>query len=123
MPIGVQLAHAGRKASTEKPWDGGGAIAPSEDNGSQTLAPSAIAYDDNAYQPKAMTKADITQLINDFVSAAKRADELGLDLIELHGAHGYCYTSFYRLFQTSVMMNTGAVCKTVCALCLRCLKH
>lgn len=94
MPIGVQLAHAGRKASTEKPWDGGGAIAPSEDNGWQTLAPSAIAYDDNTYQPKAMTKADITQLINDFVSAAKRADELGLDLIELHGAHGYLLHQF-----------------------------
>ncbi|MDC9511127.1 NADH:flavin oxidoreductase/NADH oxidase [Pseudoalteromonas sp. Angola-4] len=94
MPIGIQLAHAGRKASTEKPWDGGGAIAPSDENGWQTLAPSAIAYDDNAYQPKAMTKSDITQLINDFVSAAKRADELGLDLIELHGAHGYLLHQF-----------------------------
>ncbi|AZQ84893.1 NADH:flavin oxidoreductase/NADH oxidase [Colwellia sp. Arc7-635] len=94
MPIGIQLAHAGRKASTGKPWEDVGAIAPNDVNGWQTLAPSAIAYDDNSLVPKAMSQADIDSLIKDFVSAAKRADELGLDLIELHGAHGYLLHQF-----------------------------
>jgi len=94
MPIGIQLAHAGRKASTGKPWEDVGAIAPNDVNGWQTLAPSAIAYDDNSPVPKAMSQADIDSLIKDFVSAAKRADELGLDLIELHGAHGYLLHQF-----------------------------
>ncbi len=55
MPIGIQLAHAGRKASTEKPWDGGDAIAPDDVNGWQTVAPSAVAYDDSSPVPKAMS--------------------------------------------------------------------
>ncbi|KPZ57176.1 MULTISPECIES: NADH:flavin oxidoreductase/NADH oxidase [unclassified Pseudoalteromonas] len=94
MPIGIQLAHAGRKASTEKPWDGGGALNPTDENGWQTLAPSAVAYDDNSPVPKAMSQSDIDSLINDFVSAAKRADELGINLIELHAAHGYLLHQF-----------------------------
>lgn len=94
MPIGIQLAHAGRKASTEKPWDGGGALNPTDENGWQTLAPSAVAYDDNSPVPKAMSQSDIDSLINDFVNATKRADELGSDLIELHAAHGYLLHQF-----------------------------
>ena len=94
MPIGIQLAHAGRKASTGKPWDDVGAISPSDKNGWQTIAPSAQAYDDHSFESVAMSKADIAQLIADFASAAKRADELGLDLIELHGAHGYLLHQF-----------------------------
>ncbi|MEL0602990.1 NADH:flavin oxidoreductase/NADH oxidase [Pseudoalteromonas undina] len=94
MPIGIQLAHAGRKASTEKPWDGGGALNPTDENGWQTLAPSAVAYDDNSPVPKAMSQSDIDSLINDFVNATKRADELGINLIELHAAHGYLLHQF-----------------------------
>ena len=94
MPIGIQLAHAGRKASTGKPWEEIGAIAPDEVNGWQTVAPSAIAYDDNSPEPKAMSQSDIDSLIKDFASGAKRADELGLDIIELHGAHGYLLHQF-----------------------------
>ena len=94
MPIGIQLAHAGRKASTDKPWDGGGALMPDHLNGWQTVAPSAIAYDENSPTPKAMNQDDIDSLISDFVNAAKRADELGLDLIEIHGAHGYLLHQF-----------------------------
>lgn len=94
MPMGIQLAHAGRKASTGKPWENIGAIAPNEVNGWQTVAPSPIAYDENSPVPKAMSQNDIDLLIKDFVSAAKRADELGLDLIELHGAHGYLLHQF-----------------------------
>lgn len=94
MPIGIQLAHAGRKGSTEKPWDGGGAIAANKAQGWQTVAPSALAYDESSQVPKAMTQDDINSLIDDFVSAAKRADELGLDLIEIHGAHGYLLHQF-----------------------------
>ena len=94
MPIGIQLSHAGRKASTEKPWDGGGAIAPDQLNGWQTVAPSALAYDENANVPKAMDQNDIDELISDFVNSAKCADELGLDLVEIHGAHGYLLHQF-----------------------------
>lgn len=94
MPIGVQLAHAGRKASTKKPWDGGGSIAPDEVNGWQTVAPSALTYDENSTVPTAMDQHDIDALISDFVDAAKRVDTLGLDLIELHGAHGYLLHQF-----------------------------
>jgi 2,4-dienoyl-CoA reductase-like NADH-dependent reductase (Old Yellow Enzyme family) len=94
MPIGIQLAHGGRKASTDKPWNGGGAIAPSEPNGWQTVAPSTIPYDTSHTVPKAMDQNDIDALIKDFVNAAKRSAELGLDLIEIHAAHGYLLHQF-----------------------------
>ena len=94
MPIGIQLAHAGRKASSKKPWDGGGSIAPDAVNGWQTVAPSAIAYDQSYTAPTAMDQPAIDALISDFVDATKRADALGLDLIELHGAHGYLLHQF-----------------------------
>jgi len=94
MPIGIQLAHAGRKASSKKPWDGGGQIAPDELNGWQTVAPSALPYDQGHTVPTAMDQPAIDALISDFVDAAKRADALGLDLIELHGAHGYLLHQF-----------------------------
>jgi 2,4-dienoyl-CoA reductase-like NADH-dependent reductase (Old Yellow Enzyme family) len=94
MPIGIQLAHAGRKASTEKPWMGGQAIAPSDVNGWQTIGPSAIAYDEASFPPKAASVKDLQDIVKDFVEAAKRAEKIGLNVIELHAAHGYLLHQF-----------------------------
>ncbi|WP_158773569.1 NADH:flavin oxidoreductase/NADH oxidase [Cobetia sp. L2A1] len=94
MPLAVQIGHAGRKASCEKPWDGGKAIAPGESNGWQALAPSAIPFSEGGPLPEAMTTQQIAQTIEDFVLAARRAVEAGLQGIELHAAHGYLLHQF-----------------------------
>ncbi|MGI2150633.1 NADH:flavin oxidoreductase/NADH oxidase [Shewanella baltica] len=94
MPMAIQLAHAGRKASTRKPWEGGCTIAPDEFNGWQTIAPSAQAFYQDAVLPRAMTFDDIDELIAAFVSSAQRAERLGLDGIEIHAAHGYLLHQF-----------------------------
>lgn len=94
IPIGIQLAHAGRKASTQRPWDGGGAIAPQHPDGWQTISASDQPFQAGEYAPQAMTKTDIDAVVQAFVDAARRAQRLGLDLIELHGAHGYLLHQF-----------------------------
>lgn len=94
MPIGVQLAHAGRKASTERPWDGGGPIALGHPHGWQTVAPSALPFHPGAPSPHALDAAGIDGIVQAFVDAARRAERLGLDLIELHAAHGYLLHQF-----------------------------
>jgi len=89
--IGVQLAHAGRKGSTLPPWQGGGPA-----NGErfyQTVAPSAIPFGD-FHTPKALDDAGLQKIRQDFVAAAKRALRLGVDVIELHFAHGYLAHEF-----------------------------
>lgn len=93
---GIQIAHAGRKASAYAPWDGDDHI-PSDDPSSwETLAPSAIAFGANLpKQPKEMTLADIQRVTQDFVAAAKRALEAGFEWLELHFAHGYLAQSFF----------------------------
>lgn len=93
--IGIQLAHAGRKASCEKPWDGGGQIAPNLENGWKTIAPSAIAFNNEKHVPRAMNLEEIQSVLKDFKSAAQRALEAGYDVIELHAAHGYLLHQFY----------------------------
>ncbi|MFM2476338.1 NADH:flavin oxidoreductase/NADH oxidase [Celerinatantimonas sp. MCCC 1A17872] len=94
MPIGIQLGHAGRKASCELPWKGGAQIDPNHELGWQTIAPSAVAYSDGENPPLAMTLEDIEAVKANFVSAAQRAAKLGLDAIEIHGAHGYLLHQF-----------------------------
>jgi 2,4-dienoyl-CoA reductase-like NADH-dependent reductase (Old Yellow Enzyme family) len=93
-PICIQLAHAGRKASTAKPWHGGHAISAEHKNGWQTIAPSAIAFADEFATPQEATESDINDIIHDFVASAKRADRIGLDAIEIHAAHGYLLHQF-----------------------------
>src|SRR3954470_9464296 len=88
--LGIQLAHAGRKASSQRPWEGGGALKP--DAGDEpwlTIAPSAIPYGDNWHTPREMTAADFERVTRAFVTAAERAVRIGFDTIELHMAHGY----------------------------------
>jgi 2,4-dienoyl-CoA reductase-like NADH-dependent reductase (Old Yellow Enzyme family) len=92
--MGIQLGHAGRKASTPAPFAG---RAPSLINTPDSwipLGPSPIPYADNWATPHEMTKEDIGKLIKDFVSATIRADKAGVNVIELHGAHGYLITNF-----------------------------
>lgn len=92
--IGVQLAHAGRKASTYRPFAGepSGSV-PVDAGGWEALGPSAVAFDGYA-TPRAMTLADIDDVVDAFVDAARRADEAGFDVVELHAAHGYLLHEF-----------------------------
>lgn len=94
--IGIQLGHAGRKASTVAPWLSKGDIAGKELNGwpDNVHAPSAIAFNDSHCQPKEMTLEDIEKLKSDFKDAIKRAVDVGFDTIEIHNAHGYLLHSF-----------------------------
>lgn len=94
MPFGVQLAHAGRKASSHKPWDGGGQIGPQQEQGWQTVSASDLAFGEHDHPPQALSKAEIQQVIQDFAAAARRAVDAGFDLIELHAAHGYLLHQF-----------------------------
>ncbi len=91
---GVQLAHAGRKASHQSPWKGGERIASNEPQGWQTVAPSAIAYKEGTEAPIALDKAGLTKVVQDFREAAKRSIEVGFKVIELHAAHGYLLHQF-----------------------------
>ncbi|MER3469961.1 MAG: oxidoreductase [Chitinophagaceae bacterium] len=90
---GIQLAHAGRKASHASPWKGGEAL--SDETAWQTIAPSAIAFKEGEPIPHEMSVTEIKQLVEDFKNAARRALEAGFKLIELHAAHGYLLHEFY----------------------------
>ena len=90
---GVQLAHAGRKASTGLPWAGGGAVAP-ENGGWEAIAPSAIPFSPALPTPREMSGDDIEFVVRQFVAAALRAHGAGFELIELHMAHGYLMHEF-----------------------------
>ncbi|KRA50819.1 NADH:flavin oxidoreductase/NADH oxidase [Pseudoxanthomonas sp. Root630] len=95
MPLGVQLAHAGRKASTHRPWDHHGAAIPPDDvHGWQTVSASATPYAEGGVPPIALDQAGIDDVVAAFVASARRAVRLGLDLIEIHAAHGYLLHQF-----------------------------
>src|SRR4051794_8681864 len=90
---GIQLAHAGRKASTAEPWNGGKAVDPA-DGGWQPLAPSKISFADDYPRPREMTIDDIENVARDFVAAAKRSESAGFEVVEIHAAHGYLLHEF-----------------------------
>lgn len=90
---GIQLAHAGRKASCDLPWNGGKPLA-ADQGGWQTVAPSAIPFAEDYPVPRAMTQEDIAAFKDAFVAAAGRAVAAGFQVIELHGAHGYLMNAF-----------------------------
>ena len=92
--IAIQLAHAGRKASTEVPWKGGRQIPSDHANGWQSVAPSAIAYQAGESAPTALDHDGIARVREAFVAAAERAARLGADAVQLHGAHGYLLHQF-----------------------------
>jgi 2,4-dienoyl-CoA reductase-like NADH-dependent reductase (Old Yellow Enzyme family) len=96
-PIGIQLAHAGRKASCHVPWEGGTPL--EADKGAwQTIGPSAIPFDAGWHTPKALDRAGMDKVKAAFVQAAARSERLGLDLIEMHSAHGYLMHQFLSPF-------------------------
>ncbi len=92
--VAVQLGHAGRKASTRVPWEGGAQIPPNAPSGWQTEAPSALPHNDGENPPTALDAAGLLRIRDDFVAAARRAARLGFDGIELHVAHGYLLHQF-----------------------------
>ena len=92
--LALQISHAGRKASTNLPWKGGGYVAPDQPQGWQTYAPSAIAQSIGGTLPKELSLLEIEKIIGDFAHTAKRAAEIGFDAIEIHAAHGYLLHQF-----------------------------
>jgi 2,4-dienoyl-CoA reductase-like NADH-dependent reductase (Old Yellow Enzyme family) len=93
VPVFIQLAHAGRKASSATPWAGGQLLA-KEQGGWETLAPSAVPQLEGERLPHELSKTELKQLIDDFVIASQRAERVGVNGIELHGAHGYLLHQF-----------------------------
>ena len=91
----IQLAHAGRKASSERTWvDRGRTLAPDEPHGWQPVAPSALAFDADSTIPSELTAAQIGEIVQQFADAARRALEAGFAVAEIHGAHGYLIHQF-----------------------------
>ena len=90
---GIQLAHAGRKASTTEPWNGGEMVSEKE-GGWQTVAPSAIPFADAYPMPRELTQEEIKQAVESFGAAAQRAVDAGFEVIEIHAAHGYLLHEF-----------------------------
>ncbi|MHA6264565.1 NADH:flavin oxidoreductase/NADH oxidase [Arenibacterium sp. CAU 1754] len=95
---GIQLAHAGRKASMQRPWRGNGPLTETDfelgDTPWPIKGPSALPVDDTWLMPQEMTQADISELTDAFVAAARRADALGCAFVEIHAAHGYLLQTF-----------------------------
>lgn len=90
---GIQIGHAGRKASTAAPWEDGVEVTP-ENGGWQTIAPSAVPFAPDYPHPQAMTKEDIARVTADFAAAARRSVAAGFEVIEIHAAHGYLLHQF-----------------------------
>jgi 2,4-dienoyl-CoA reductase-like NADH-dependent reductase (Old Yellow Enzyme family) len=90
---GIQLAHAGRKASTARPWEGGGRVEPA-DGGWEPVAPSEVAFAADFATPRALSAGQIEQLVECFGLAARRARAAGFDVVEVHAAHGYLIHQF-----------------------------
>jgi 2,4-dienoyl-CoA reductase-like NADH-dependent reductase (Old Yellow Enzyme family) len=91
--LGIQIGHAGRKASSRRPWDGRDALLPSA-GGWQTLSPSGIKFGDDGPETREMSLSDMHDVIAAHVQAVERARRLGFDLVELHAGHGYLLSSF-----------------------------
>src|SRR3954469_9131183 len=94
MPVAIQLAHAGRKASTRVPWEGGKQIRANEPRGWQTVAPSPLPFADGEHPPAALGHAGMAAVRDAFADAARRAGRLGLDAVQIHAAHGYLLHQF-----------------------------
>lgn len=92
--IGIQLAHAGRKASTRSPLKGRGIILPDEEGGWETVAPSTIPFIAGEINPKALDTVGLQKVKADFIAAARRAKKIGYDVLEIHAAHGYLLHQF-----------------------------
>ncbi|QDE39560.1 NADH:flavin oxidoreductase/NADH oxidase [Luteibacter pinisoli] len=94
IPVVIQLNHAGRKASTETPWAGGAQLAPGTPHGWQTVAPSAVPFQEGQVPPLALDEAGLQRIKDAFVASALRAVRIGIDGVQLHSAHGYLLHQF-----------------------------
>ncbi|MET1026575.1 MAG: NADH:flavin oxidoreductase/NADH oxidase [Dongiaceae bacterium] len=120
---GIQLAHAGRKGSTFRPWSGNGAV-PEAKGGWKPVAPSAVSFDENYPSPRELTISEIHGLENAFVSAARLAFDAGFRILELHAAHGYLLHEFLSPLSNHRTDNYGGsfenrtrfLCDTVAAI-------
>jgi len=90
---GIQLAHAGRKASTAAPWKGHGLVLPA-DGGWQPVSPTATPFSPEYSVPHRLTTAEVASIPDAFAASARRANQAGFDVVEIHGAHGYLHHSF-----------------------------
>jgi 2,4-dienoyl-CoA reductase-like NADH-dependent reductase (Old Yellow Enzyme family) len=95
---GIQLAHAGRKASTARPWDGGKPVSVEQGGWTPIVGPSAIPFDDGYQTPEALDEAGIGEIVQAFGVAAQRALDADYRVIEIHAAHGYLLHEFYSPF-------------------------
>lgn len=93
VPVSIQIGHAGRKASSHVPWNGGKLI-PLAEGGWLPEAPSAVPITEAEPAPQAISPSDLDVILKDFVRAAQRVQEMGIEAIELHGAHGYLLHEF-----------------------------
>lgn len=93
IPVAIQLGHAGRKGSTNRPWEGRASLGP-QNGGWSVCAPSALPFDPSSPMPAALTATDIDRLVASFVTSAQRALRAGYKAIELHAAHGYLMHEF-----------------------------
>jgi len=94
MPIAIQLAHAGRKGSSEVPWKGAKQFAPDHPNGWQTVSASAVPFGEGWHTPTALDSRGLERVRDAFAAAARRAARLGIDAVQLHSAHGYLLHQF-----------------------------
>ena len=92
--LAIQLGHAGRKGSSQRPWEGGGALPPADASWT-TLAPSALPFGQGWHLPREITQDEMARIRDSFVSAARRAHRIGFDAIEMHFAHGYLMHEFF----------------------------
>ncbi|MDT9682892.1 NADH:flavin oxidoreductase/NADH oxidase [Streptomyces sp. TRM76323] len=90
---GLQIAHAGRKASTDRPWKGGAPVG-ADEHGWQPVAPSAVPFDEGHPVPEELSRDQIRAVVGQFAAAARRALDAGFEVVEIHGAHGYLIGEF-----------------------------
>jgi 2,4-dienoyl-CoA reductase-like NADH-dependent reductase (Old Yellow Enzyme family) len=115
--FGMQLAHAGRKGSTRRPWDGVGAVPP-EEGGWQPIGPTSTPFADNYPVPREMTSDDIGHVVEAFRRAAFRARRAGFDVVEVHAAHGYLIHEFLSPLSNTRTDEYGGTFENRIRLCL-----
>lgn len=115
--FGIQLAHAGRKGSTMRPWDGAGAV-PGDQGGWQPIGPTSDSFAPNYPTPRAMTRDDIANVVEKFSRAAYRARRIGFDVAEVHAAHGYLIHEFLSPLSNTRTDDYGGSLENRMRLCL-----
>jgi 2,4-dienoyl-CoA reductase-like NADH-dependent reductase (Old Yellow Enzyme family) len=118
--MAIQLSHAGRKASSRAPWEGGAQIRPDEPGGWKTLAPSPVPHSDGEDAPLALDRAGLRKVRDDFVAAARRAARSASTASKCTARTATCCTSSCRRWRTSARTNTAAAWRTACAFRWRC---